>query len=227
MKRKFFQFVRVLAAVCMLLGGIGYFGSLSINNGSTDWLGDNVELPLGDLTDVEVDGDGHVYCALQGYHRVQVYDADGRFVRGWQVESQTGRFRMQLGDTGHVEVATLRGDMLFVYDTNGKLLDARDGGHTAYFAFGEGHDRVAPQQGRDGHVYRVADAQLYPHVVRCDATDGGGAKESTVVSMPFYYWPFMAPVPALPMWMGGIFTLILTDKRYGDSSSVATAVTAD
>src|SRR5262245_12266351 len=69
-----------------------------------------------------VDADGLIYCPSPPWGRIQVYDRDKRFVRGWSVNAFGGTFRIHVDRDNHVEVAMARRRMLYVFDREGHLL---------------------------------------------------------------------------------------------------------
>jgi len=89
-----------------------------------------------------VDSSGRLYCGVAS-SRVHVYDAEGRIVRVWPVESDGGRFRLRLAEgspTAVVEVATERTGLLLAYDQQGEVV-SRVEDPTAFERFGEANDR--------------------------------------------------------------------------------------
>lgn len=96
---------------------------------------------------VEVGPDGLVYVADSGNHRIQVFDADGRFVRGWgSFGSEPGQFNEPWGlavDDEFVYVAdtwnhriqkfTLTGELAGVYGTSGAPSAEDPGGGLGLF----------------------------------------------------------------------------------------------
>src|ERR1051326_160901 len=71
------------------------------------------------------DNKGQLYCGSMGWARIQVYDWDRHFLRGWFVNAYGGTFRLHVNGDGNLEIATARQGMLYVYDENGRLLSSQ------------------------------------------------------------------------------------------------------
>ena len=52
---------------------------------------DGIELPLGDAEGLGVDAKGRIYVGSPSYGRIQRYEPDGRFDRGWALRAGKGR----------------------------------------------------------------------------------------------------------------------------------------
>jgi len=85
---------------------------------------DRARFPIANVGGIAVDGHKNTYLALQGYHRIQVYDADGRFVRGWFVD-RPGGGRMRLWYDGRIHVLETRTIRHYVFATDGRLVDMK------------------------------------------------------------------------------------------------------
>jgi hypothetical protein len=92
--------------------------------GGMDWLPASFEWPLGLSDEAVRTADGGFVVPHKYAGRVQVYDAEGRFVRGWQTEAGGGSFRVLPREDGGVEVFTARGNRHHVYDAHGSLVSS-------------------------------------------------------------------------------------------------------
>lgn len=137
---------------------------------------------------------------LRFYQRVQQYDADGNFLRGWQLDTATKSFRLTVDEHGRLVAATPRGNN-HIYSPDGGILESRpdDGAMHNDLADSARHGIV----GADGATYRLESRFVSPRVVRVDR-DG---TTHTVVSQPWYNGLLMGPLPAWLFWMLGIVTL--------------------
>ena len=109
---------------------------------------------------IAVDGQGKVYVAGHGNHRVQVFDTDGRFLRKWGTQgSGDGQFEAPLGiavdGAGNVYVADTENHRVQMFDDTGRFLAkwGTQGNTNGEFAF---PNAIAVD--RSGNVY-VADTE--------------------------------------------------------------------
>ena len=224
--------VRGVAALLLVLGGVGWFGGAFAMLTRPEWLSGRVELPLGDLSGIAVDGQGRIYCGSPFYGRVQVYDADGRFLRGWFVDAGGGAFRLRVSPADELEVAAPRGSMYFRFDAEGNVLEEEADVPDYFVQFGEEGERRCRDV--EGNTYTICWALLFPHIVR-QSPDGTRA---TVVSTPAHNWIIMGPFPAWLLWAAGIVLLVVTNawfrrqwkrafRRRGGEGCAAEAAPAD
>ena len=74
----------------------------------------------GQVHDVALDGQGRVYVGDRGNNRVQIFDANGKFLDEWK--NVRGPSYLHITDDGFVWVVSGVGNRLAKYDMNGKLL---------------------------------------------------------------------------------------------------------
>jgi sugar lactone lactonase YvrE len=80
---------------------------------------------------IEVDSRGRVYVAEEGNHRIQVFDADGNFLRAWGTEgSADGQFRNPTG------VAVSADSRVYVVEAGNRRVQAFDSTGTFLFKWG-------------------------------------------------------------------------------------------
>ena len=80
------------------------------------------ELPVGFVNGVVSTKDGYFVVPHTPFGRVQIYDRDWKFVRGWNVDASAGTFSLFVTDTNRIHVVTARRQKHFEFDLNGKLL---------------------------------------------------------------------------------------------------------
>ena len=171
----------------LVLGAGGWFSPFLFFDSASG----STEFPLGDLASIAVDRQGRIFCGIVAYGRIQMYDSDGRFVRGWPVGSSGGAFRIRMNRSDQVDVAVTRGDRLHTFDDRGNLLNTKERFDILPT------DRVrGPAQTEcrlpTGDVYSIRGGLLFPHVVKRD----GSGRRTTVVRMTFAKWLIMCPFPA-------------------------------
>ena len=79
-----------------------------------------IELPLIPPVSLAVGRDGTFYVGLQYWDRIQLYDAEGRFLRGFPIESRGGIFHMGFDDLGRLYAYVARGNTRIVFGSDGK-----------------------------------------------------------------------------------------------------------
>lgn len=155
--------------------------------------------PLVSPSGLAVDRDGRVYAGTDA-DRIHVYDADGRFVRGWYLDAGAGAVRLRIDAADHIEVATAESGRLHVFDREGQLLRTEVDAD-AWNRFGGTQDRVA--EGADGTRVAIEDGALVrtaPPPRRVLAPP---------VSRPLT-WFAAAPLPALTLLLMGSVLALLT-----------------
>lgn len=185
-----------LGGSLMLLGIVGFLSGFFAALGLLNWIPQSVELPLGPIEGIAVDGKNQVYVANSFLDRVQIYDPNGGFVRGWFFDASGGSYRFRVNDLQQVEIAATRKRTLDTYDEFGsRLSTVRD--ESAFTRLPKIESAKAP----DGTSWDALDTFLFPHVVGFRP----GLKESVHIRIYWYHWLLMGPLPA---W-GFIFTGIL------------------
>jgi hypothetical protein len=120
---------RAVKPILALVGGgllvyglVGFFGAFLSATGRLPWSSEATAFPMGHVDGAVIDGDGFIYCPSPSWGRIQLYDRDKRFVRGWFANAFGGTFRVHIDRDNHLEVATARGRMRYVFDREGRLL---------------------------------------------------------------------------------------------------------
>jgi len=114
--------VGIVGVALIAYGMLGFFGAFLSATASLPWSSGDTAIPMGRVEGAVTDADGVIYCPSSPWGRIQVYDRDKRFIRGWPVNAFGGVFRIHLDSQNHLEVATARGQMLYVFDREGHLL---------------------------------------------------------------------------------------------------------
>ena len=111
-----------LGSLLMAVGAIGFFGAALSSGGALDWLPESFEWPVGSAEGVVSTKDHFFAVPLSASGRVQVYDGNWKFVRGWRVNACGGNFRLFITDGNHIHVVTYRGAWHYVFELSGQLL---------------------------------------------------------------------------------------------------------
>ena len=194
--------LRRVGGFLMILGFAGWFGAFVLAGfGVTGLVPSHIELPLGVIDNIAVDDAGRVYCAAGPYARVQVYSAEGKFIRGIHSRSRGGGITyIEIDPEGLLHVATARNRWHYVFDRQGRLL-SRVQDEKYYDRLSE--DK-ADAYDKAGDRYKVSPSVFWPRVLRIDPS--GNAQ--TVVSTPILLWFIMMPLPA---WLFALIGMVLID----------------
>jgi DNA-binding beta-propeller fold protein YncE len=76
----------------------------------------------GQMPGVAVDSRDQVYIFTRGRPAIQVYQADGTFLRAWDMEDPRGAHFVRIDPAGNVWVADIRNHVVCKYSPEGKLL---------------------------------------------------------------------------------------------------------
>ncbi len=114
--------LRWLSIALVLYGGVAFFGQALAALGGLSFLSASTEWPVGWAEGVVTDTEGRSIVPHPSSGRVQVYDADGRFLRGWFVPASGGDFKVDVTGQNQVEVFTARGRERLLYTIDGDLL---------------------------------------------------------------------------------------------------------
>lgn len=139
------RWVTGIAAIFLMVGALGFFGAALSASGALNWLPESFEWPAGYASGVVATKDNFFVVPHTPSGRVQVYDGDWKFLRGWHVDAGAGTFTLRTSQTNRVEVITARGQWHYVFDLSGKLLSKETYTPASYSSFSnEGQSHVVP-----------------------------------------------------------------------------------
>jgi hypothetical protein len=125
----------IAGVVLIAYGVLGFLGAFLSATGRLPWRSEDTAFPMGRVDGAVIDADGLIYCPSPPWGRIQLYDRDKRFIRGWFVNAFGGVFRIHVNAQNHLEVATARRRMLYVFDREGHLLSSASYEPRAYADF--------------------------------------------------------------------------------------------
>lgn len=105
-----------------VIGAVGLFGGALSTAGGLNWLPSSIEWPAGYVQGVVSTQNGLYIVPLTHCGRIQVYDADWKFVRGWSVDARGGTFKLRSAGPDRIEVFVVRGQWRYVFDEHGELI---------------------------------------------------------------------------------------------------------
>ena len=110
-----------VASACLVIGATGFFGSALSATGGLNWLPESFEWPVGRAQGALAMPDGSLIVPHEPSGRIQIYNGDLSFQRGWFIDAHGGAFRLSPADGNTFYVFTARGDHKYLYDMHGSL----------------------------------------------------------------------------------------------------------
>ena len=160
--------------------------------------------PLAHLDAIAVDSRGQIYCLSLFYCRVQVFDEEGNFVRGWFVPIPKGLFRMMVDDQDNLRIAARKNGVNLFFDSNGNLVKKEK--KTDFDEeFGL---RQTPKRVKDnfGNIYEIRSPYLFPKVVKISLSD----EQEVFIRDHLGLWVITMPLPAFGFFALTFAILIIT-----------------
>jgi hypothetical protein len=105
----------------ILIGASGFFAAALSATGVLK-LPTSREWPAGYASGVVAAADGKYIVPLVPSGRVQLYDSQWHFIRGWNVDAGGGDFKVQYSPDGVIEVFTARGEHHYSFSEDGRLI---------------------------------------------------------------------------------------------------------
>ena len=116
-----FKLIAWVMYLLILIGAGGFFAAalsaVGVLNLPTSW-----EWPAGYVSGVVTAEDGKYIVPLIPSGRVQLYDAQWHFIRGWNVDAAGDEFKAQCSPDGKIEVFTARGEHHYSFTEDGYLI---------------------------------------------------------------------------------------------------------
>jgi hypothetical protein len=116
------RILRVGAVLCLVYGALAFFAQVLCAMGGLSFLPPSFEWPLATVSGVVRDSQGDYIAPHPPSGRVQVYDRDKRFLRGWTVDAGGGTFKLSMTEDDLIEVFTARGARHYVFRLDGTLV---------------------------------------------------------------------------------------------------------
>ncbi len=172
----------------------------------------NIELPLAEPNHIAVVNNGLIYCGLNIYNKIQVYDQNGNFVKGWFIESGGTGFGITINED-MIKIVTFANKHYF-YDFNGNLLREEDHGDPTKSATydedlaGLKGNGKGPVYDKMENSYFIKSHWLFPKIIK--KTSSG--KEVILVSAPIYL-AILKPKPAIGILIFMCLPYALIDRK--------------
>jgi hypothetical protein len=138
------RLLAVFASFVLLVGAAGFFGSALSAAGGLNWLPPSFEWPVGYARGIVSLPDGRHVVPHTPSGRVQVYDPNWHYLRGWQVDARGGSFTLAPEGEDRIEVFTARANRRYTYALDGRLIASGNYAPGAYPSGARGEAQVVP-----------------------------------------------------------------------------------
>jgi hypothetical protein len=108
----------------LILIGAGGFFAAGLSATGVIKLPTSYEWPAGYVRGVVTEVDGKHVVPLVPSGRLQIYDSQWHFIRGWNVDAGGGDFKVRCSSDGVVEVFTARGQHHYSFTQDGRLISS-------------------------------------------------------------------------------------------------------
>jgi len=200
-KGKLYVFANILIALGFLGWGSAFL--LSVEACGTLPFLEKVELPMGPAQ-IIVDNEERFYLIPRFYRRVQLYDHDGVFVKGWHLATHKGEHVCLIDQNNdlHINVENITSWTHYILDQELGVMESSKPGKKWKIP------RMPHRQSVSTVEYRSW--YFFPHVVKRDRS----GNETTIFRAPLWQWPLTAPFPAFALVIIGIIAIpIITTNR--------------
>lgn len=114
----------LVASACLVVGAFGFFGTALSSTGALNFLPRSFEWPNYGSDEALQLASGEFVVPHTASGRVQVYDTDLEFVRGWTISASGGAFALTPSEGTRFYVYTARQNRKLEYDVLGNLLSS-------------------------------------------------------------------------------------------------------
>ncbi len=117
------KWIVAVMGLLVLVGACGFFGAALSAEGVLQFPR-SFEWPVGYVNGVRTALSGNYVVPLVPSGRVQIYDGQWHFLRGWHVAAHGGDFKVEAREPDRIEVFTARGQHHYTFTDNGDLIAA-------------------------------------------------------------------------------------------------------
>ena len=188
-------------------GGFFLFGAVCevASNCGIRMLSSKIRFPFSTPMAIAVDSKERVYCLSRYYNRLQVFDSEGTFLRGWFVNIPKGAYYILIDNDDNLRVATSTWGTNLFFDIDGNLLSK-----TSTSNFSKEFEKVGPTETTDtvGNYYREG-YEIFSHKIIKTSPSG---EEIVLICNPFTLWFMAVPFPAFALLMVSILLLFIISR---------------
>lgn len=174
-----------LLQLCFTIGAIGfvaYFLCHGLSYAGVRMVSAKIRFPLGERRAFTVGKEGHIiyYSDLS---RLEVFDPQGRFLKGWFVYTPSLSAQIRTDPNNHIHIASAD-DKHLVFDIDGNILEESEeaGVYDRFFELNQNREH----RDNEGNTYTLWGNVLRAGVIKLTA----GGEEFIDITEPFYLWPF-------------------------------------
>jgi len=148
---------------------------------------DKLRFPLSQIHWISVDEKGTFYCLSSTCSRLQVFDSQGKFIRGWFVRRPGGAYQVSLSKSGDV-VLGKDGKAYYAYDKYGNRKSPEEENCKS---FNDIYSRQTTDN--DGNTYEIKSVLFRPRIVKIDSN----GNELPLIKDPLGLWIHTIPFPVI------------------------------
>ena len=196
----------------ILFGLIGIFGfmggfvsTIAARGVNDDTLTATVRFPLSIVKGACIDSSGRIYCLTDFYKRIQVYDRNGHFLRGWFVPFDKVDPGIDIDRESRIIAYNVSLGKRLTYTLQGKPLAKNDMSEEDKKTLGE-LDHRPYLKSLDGGTYLLDGNVIY----RIDPKSG---VRSVVLADPWYLSWTKGPLPAWLYLLLSIVGLVVLERK--------------
>jgi hypothetical protein len=120
-KQKRLNWLVATSGLVVMIGASGFFATMLVTVGTIP-LPDSFEWPPGYVRGVVETSDGKYLVPIVPAGRLQIYDSNWHFLRGWQIDAHGGSFTVDYSPDNKILVFTARGRRRYAFTETGKLI---------------------------------------------------------------------------------------------------------
>ena len=196
---------RIVLIAFMFIGLIGWLTPFLVKS-----FDPYTELPLSEPHGIGIDNEENLYCASKFYGRVQKYNKDGKFIRGFDTKGGTemgSDFGFYINDEDNLCILTSglglsKKDSLYIlrtYNSEGNEIHIQRYTKAGTDYFYPVLNKVTDSLGN----YYIFKGFLFPRVIK--ETQLGN--RSVIIRSPLQLWLFQAPFPAFGFFFVSMFIM--------------------
>jgi hypothetical protein len=183
--------VDIFLGIMFSIGLIGMILSFACRIGShvgMRVISSNLRFPLGSDSSWAFNEKCWIYCLSFDHNRLQIFDSNGCFVKGWFVDTNPGdRIWVDTNDLIHIVNSS---DRDLVFDVNGITMEnaKKEGLYNCLYQFSDnpvGHDAT-------GNIYRPHQSIMATCVTKFNHNAG---TKTVILTDTFYIWIFRILLP--------------------------------
>lgn len=191
------KIIKILLGAWLAVGTVGVCGVLLCHWLSALGVSMNssyIRFPLGEVSSMTMDTKGCLWVYSTDLCRLQIFDQEGRFLKGWFVSSaspEPSTSGMHIDPNGHIHLILISDDH-YIFDAVGNLLNhSKEEGIWKKF---DSEDSSYAQYTDDkGNTYIKRGGIIHPRIAKINPT----GEETIMISEAFYTLPFRGKYSAL------------------------------